>query len=132
MRDPVNQIQKSNFFDLTTRELNELVVSLGIAKFRSAQLRDWVYKKGVCDFEKMTNLSKQDRTVLSQSISLASATITREQRSTDGTIKLLLTWENGSSAETVMIPDSDRRTACVSSQVGCPVGCTFCASGING
>src|SRR5213079_112992 len=55
------------------------------------------------------------------------------QSSTDGTQKLLLSWpENNAHAETVMIPDADRRTACVSSQVGCPVGCKFCASGLNG
>jgi 23S rRNA (adenine2503-C2)-methyltransferase len=65
-------------------------------------------------------------------MTFASATVTKEQHSSDGTIKLLLTWPDGGTAETVMIPDGDRRTACVSSQVGCPVGCTFCASGING
>ena len=110
------------------------VVSLGCAKFRASQLRDWVYIKGETSPDKMTNLSKQDRIVLSQYITIfSSATITREQRSSDGTIKLLLTWPNGSSAETVMIPDADRHAACVGKpQVGCPVGCTFCASGING
>jgi 23S rRNA (adenine2503-C2)-methyltransferase len=123
---------KIDIFDLTSRELDEKVVSLGLPKFRAQQLREWVYAKRINDFEKMTNLSKQDRTFLSQHVSVSSATVAKEQHSSDGTIKLLLTWENGSSAETVMIPDADRRTACVSSQVGCPVGCTFCASGING
>ena len=64
----------------------------------------------------------------------ATSAIARRQDSADGTQKLLLTWgdDGRTSAETVMIPDGDRRTACVSSQVGCPVGCRFCASGING
>ena len=132
MREPTDRTNKINFFDLTARELDEKVVSMGLAKFRADQIRDWVYTKSVRDFERMTNLSKSDRAVFSEHVSVSNAAITREQRSADGTIKLLLTWENGASAETVMIPDADRRTACVSSQVGCPVGCTFCASGING
>ena len=132
MRESENRTNKIEFFDLTTRELNDRVASLGVPKFRADQLRDWVYTKGVATLEKMSNISKPDRALLSQYIAFSSATITSEQRSSDGTIKLLLTWPNGSSAETVMIPDVDRRTACVSSQVGCPVGCTFCASGING
>jgi 23S rRNA (adenine2503-C2)-methyltransferase len=80
----------------------------------------------------MTNLSKRDRDLLADRVRFASATVTACQRSSDGTQKLLLTWPDGSQAETVMIPDGDRRTACVSSQVGCPVGCKFCASGVNG
>ncbi len=132
MRELEQQPGKINFFDLTAREFDEKLVSLGFPRFRADQLRDWAYAKGQTDIEKMTNLSKADRTNLAQCISFSSATITRHQVSSDGTIKLLLTWEGGASAETVMIPDADRRTACVSSQVGCPVGCTFCASGING
>src|SRR5438093_12385030 len=116
MREPTDRTNKINFFDLTARELDETVMSLGLPRFRSDQRRDWVYTKGVRDFEKMTNLSKSDRAVFSQHVSVSSAAIRREQRSADGTIKLLLSWENGSSAETVMIPDADRRTACVSSQ----------------
>ncbi len=80
----------------------------------------------------MTNLSAADRTLLTEHIAFTSAQITTHQCSADGTQKLLLTWPDGANAETVMIPDADRRTACISSQVGCPVGCKFCASGING
>ena len=100
--------------------------------FRARQLAEWVYRKGVIDVEAMSNLPKDGRQRLSEAMSFASASITADQRSSDGTIKLLLTWPNGANAETVMIPDGDRRTACVSSQVGCPVGCRFCASGVNG
>src|SRR3954452_17588861 len=132
MRDSSEQTSKINFFDLTSRELDEMVMSWGWAKFRADQLREWVYRKLVVDPEQMTNLSRADRTKLSQSLSFCSATIAREQHSSDGTIKLLLSWDAIQSAETVMIPDGERHTACVSSQVGCPVGCTFCASGING
>ena len=80
----------------------------------------------------MTNLSLRDRQTLEQKVDFCTSQIAANQLSSDGTRKLLLTWRQGSSAETVMIPDADRRTACVSSQVGCPVGCKFCASGLNG
>jgi 23S rRNA (adenine2503-C2)-methyltransferase len=80
----------------------------------------------------MTNLSKSDRAVAAQNIDFDLAEVVRRQDSTDGTIKLLLRFTGGALAETVMIPEGPRRTACVSSQVGCPVGCRFCASGIGG
>src|SRR5688500_1263925 len=80
----------------------------------------------------MFNLSKKDRLDLADQIDFVTSSIVSQQSSNDGTEKLLLGWPDSSNAETVMIPDRDRRTACVSSQVGCPVGCTFCASGIGG
>jgi 23S rRNA (adenine2503-C2)-methyltransferase len=80
----------------------------------------------------MTNLSRLDRQKLTENVQFSTATIAADQQSSDGTRKMLLRWPDGSSAETVMIPDGDRFTACVSSQVGCPVGCRFCASGIDG
>ncbi len=95
-------------------------------------MREWVYRKFCADPQKMTNLSRGDRVMLQERVKLASATVSSNQLSNDGTRKLLLTWPEGAQAETVMIPDGDRRTACVSSQVGCPVGCKFCASGLNG
>jgi 23S rRNA (adenine2503-C2)-methyltransferase len=100
--------------------------------FRADQLRDWAYKKMVADPAGMTNLAKGDRDLLSARLSFVTSSVTRRQDSEDGTQKLLLTWPGGANAETVMIPDGDRRTACVSSQVGCPVGCKFCASGLEG
>src|SRR5205823_10327723 len=75
---------------------------------------------------------KFDRAALAERVSIVSSSIVSQQMSNDDTIKLLLAWNDGSQAETVMIPDGDRRTACVSSQVGCPVQCRFCASGVNG
>src|SRR4051812_23467760 len=115
MRDQPEQNVKKNFFDLTSRELDEMMVSWGLPKFRADQVRDWVYKKGASNVEQMTNLSKADRAQLAEKLSFSSATIAKEQHSSDGTIKLLLEWENAYIAETVMIPDGDRRTACVSS-----------------
>ena len=106
--------------------------SWGWPAFRASQLIDWVYLKLVHDPRQMTNFSRLDRDLLAQRLAFAGGAITRRQTSSDGTDKILLTWPDGKNAEAVMIPDGDRRTACVSSQVGCPVGCRFCASGING
>ncbi|MDB5356149.1 MAG: putative dual-specificity methyltransferase RlmN [Phycisphaerales bacterium] len=117
------------------------MVSWNLPKFRAGQIRDWVYDKLVSDPARMSNLSRKDQEGLARHVAFITSTITAHQQSNDGTQKLLLTWEGnaesqgraaGANAETVMIPDGDRRTACVSSQVGCPVGCKFCASGING
>src|SRR5687767_1156196 len=120
------------FFGLAPEEFDGLVARWGWPAYRAAQVRDWVYRKLVTDPAHMSNLSKLDRARLAENVSFDTATIATTQRSNDGTIKLLLTWPDGANAETVMIPDGDRRTACVSSQVGCPVGCKFCASGLNG
>jgi 23S rRNA (adenine2503-C2)-methyltransferase len=120
------------FLNLTPTELDAAVVEWGWPKFRAQQLRDWVYGKLVADPARMTNLSKRDQETLASRLSFATSAVTTRQASSDGTQKLLLTWPDGSVAECVMIPDADRRTACISSQVGCPVGCKFCASGING
>ncbi|HEV7298601.1 MAG TPA: 23S rRNA (adenine(2503)-C(2))-methyltransferase RlmN [Tepidisphaeraceae bacterium] len=120
------------FFGLNARDLDAAVTAAGFPKFRAEQLRDWVYRKNVIDPPLMTNFSVLDRGRIGQMFAFLRSTITRDQISDDGTRKLLLTWADNSVAETVMIPDDDRRTACVSSQVGCPVGCKFCASGVNG
>ena len=122
----------THFFGLLPQEVRDTVTARGWPKFRGGQLLEWVYGKGVTDPSAMTNLPARDRQDVNEMFHFATASQTRRQNSEDGTIKLLLTWPNGSSAETVMIPDADRRTACVSSQVGCPVACKFCASGLEG
>ncbi len=121
-----------NLFGLTAPEFDAAAAGWGWPRFRAGQIRDWVYQKGVIDFAAMSNLSKRDREELPKRLRLIQSTIVSHQSSEDGTQKLLLAWPDGSNAETVMIPDGPRRTACISSQVGCPVGCHFCASGVNG
>ncbi len=121
-----------SFFDQSAESLAESLRHWGWPEYRAAQVLDWVYRKGVADPKQMSNLPRSGREDLSHRLSIASASIACQQISNDGTIKLLLTWPDGRSAETVMIPDGPRRTACVSSQTGCPVGCKFCASGLNG
>jgi 23S rRNA (adenine2503-C2)-methyltransferase len=128
----LHEHEKTDFFSLSRVQFIELVKQWNWPAFRADQVVDWIYRKLVLDPQAMSNLSKLDRTTLTEKLSFGTSTITRQQHSSDGTIKLLLTWPDGATAETVMIPDGDRRTACVSSQVGCPAGCKFCASGIGG
>ena len=120
-------------------------------KFRSTQVLEWIYAKRATSFEQMSNLSKADRTLLAEKFDIFTSTLVRSVKSTDGTEKILLEWPEGVEGsaggltETVMIPCDDdqadehgntvvahRRTACLSTQVGCPVQCAFCASGLEG
>ncbi len=123
---------KVELFGMVADDFDAAVQAWGLPKFRAQQVRDWVYGKFVVDPEQMSNLSKLDREKLRELVSFGNSSTAVHQKSEDGTQKLLITWPNGAQAETVMIPDDDRRTACVSSQVGCPVGCKFCASGMEG
>lgn len=124
--------EKVAFFGLTFADVQSLFKDLNLPGFRAKQVFDWVYAKHLIDLRQMSNVPAYQREQLLNKLDFGSAEITRHQRSEDGTQKLLLSWPGGAVAETVMIPDADRRTACVSSQVGCPVGCTFCASGVGG
>src|SRR5262245_20826001 len=119
-------------FGLLPEEFDAELTQRGWPRYRGKQLREWVFEKLVTDPSQMTNLSKLDRQRLGETVLFTSAQTVVQQSSSDGTQKLLLGWTGGAEAETVMIPDADRRTACISSQVGCPVGCKFCASGIGG
>jgi 23S rRNA (adenine2503-C2)-methyltransferase len=132
MPEPTIASSRPHFFALEPHEFDALCAGWGWPRFRAGQVRDWVYRKHVADPARMTNLAASDRQRLADGIDFVTCTIARQQDSSDGTMKLLLAWPGGASAETVMIPDAGRRTACVSSQVGCPVGCAFCASGIGG
>jgi 23S rRNA (adenine2503-C2)-methyltransferase len=133
---PSGNDSPADFFGLTPAAFADACGHLGWPRFRADQVFDWVYNRGITDPQAMTNLSKTDRQTLAGKFQFSSASIAVRQISNDGTLKLLLNWATnspgGANAETVMIPDGDRRTACVSSQVGCPVGCRFCASGVNG
>ncbi len=100
--------------------------------YRAKQVYEWVYRRGAENFEAMTNLAKPLRQALASDWDIYTSRITRRQESSDGTTKLLLEWPDAATSECVLIPDEDRRTACISSQVGCPVRCAFCASGLGG
>lgn len=103
--------------------------ALGIEPFRAKQVWQWVYQKGVTDFAAMTNIKRETQEMLAQHFSIARAGISRNAISFDQTQKWLLKFADENEVETVFIPDSNRGTLCVSSQVGCTLACTFCHTG---
>ncbi|MEM1186554.1 MAG: 23S rRNA (adenine(2503)-C(2))-methyltransferase RlmN [Planctomycetota bacterium] len=146
-------------FAHTPTTLGEWFAERGRPAFRGRQVLEWVYQKGVTDPKAMTNLSTAERDLLSESMTFESGPEVTRSEASDGTRKLLVEWTDGGAGnpgsllpvlnpqadaskqtECVMIPSLDenergvpkRRTACISSQVGCPVGCRFCASGLDG
>ncbi|MGE0479231.1 MAG: 23S rRNA (adenine(2503)-C(2))-methyltransferase RlmN [Phycisphaerae bacterium] len=123
---------KLHLLSLDRAALRAWAAEQGFEAYRSDQVLDWIYGKGVGSFDEMTNLSKALRAALVERAELYRSTITRQSTSSDGTTKLLLTQPDGAAVETVWIPEGERNTVCLSSQVGCPVGCRFCASGLNG
>ncbi len=155
MKHPTNHI-----FGHTPETLGTWCDERRLPAFRAKQILDWVYAKGVVDPEAMSNLSKREREMLREGVVFLSGDVLAHQRASDGTQKLLVQWTDGDArpvsglpeagtlalpvlgshvepdmkrqTECVMIPADDRRTACISSQVGCPVGCRFCASGLSG
>ena len=126
---------KIDIFGLTIEELQEVLVSKGLKKFRAKQIFQWLYQKSVFDFSAMHNLSKADIAILEENFTVLprEITILREQNSSDGlTSKLLLGLPDGNSVETVLMHHDYGYSVCVSSQVGCDMHCAFCASGLKG
>ena len=101
-------------------------------KFRRAQVRQWLFKNRATDWEQMTNLPKALRAEMAEAMRLWTTEIVRHTQSDDGTEKLLLQLEDGGQVECVLLRDHVRRTICISTQVGCGMGCVFCASGLDG
>lgn len=123
----------TDFCDFNREELTTFLVANGEKEFHARQLLDWVYNKGVLDWEKMSNLSKDLRQKLSQKLHLPVLKLEKIQPSNDGeTFKFLWRLHEGNFVESVLICSGSRRTVCVSSQVGCPARCAFCASGQQG
>jgi len=122
----------TNLLGLDLPGLENFFQALGERTFRARQVMQWIYRRGVLDFASMTDLSRDARERLQGAACLALPRVEREQSSRDGTRKLLLRLEDGERVETVLIPDEDRLTQCVSSQVGCAMGCAFCRTGAAG
>ena len=122
-----------NLVGLTREALKEALITAGSpekqVKMRLGQLWQWIYEKGVRDFEQMTNLSKDYRVFLAEHFVIAIPEVVSKQVSTDGTRKYLVRIAGGHEVETVYIPESDRGTLCISSQVGCTLTCSFCHTG---
>ena len=121
-----------HLLDLTPQALATVLAPRGHRAFRADQVMKWVYEDSIYDYEKMTNLSKTLRCELAASLPVLRSRLVSRQDAKDGVIKLLLAWPDEATTECVLIPDGDRRTACISTQVGCPAGCVFCASGLDG
>ena len=121
--------QRRNLVGLSRAELAEEMTGFGAEPFRARQLWHWIYHRGVTDFAAMTNLAKPFRERLAAHYDLCRPEISRALVSSDGTRKWLLGFRGGQEVETVHIPESDRGTLCVSSQVGCTLSCTFCHTG---
>jgi len=140
---------RTSLFEFDLASLTAEVEAMGLPRRTAPQLLKWIYEKGVTDFEKMSDLSKDARAQVAARFATLQGSVIRHQVATDDTQKLLIEWAatddvpaettlrlvgtaTDRQTETVLIPTEDRRTACVSSQVGCPVGCKFCASGLGG
>lgn len=123
---------KTNILGMPLKALESWFESIGEKKFRAAQVVKWIHQQGVTDFELMTNLAKPLREKLMDVAEIRPPVVTFQGDSADGTRKWLMQVDGGSSVETVFIPDGDRGTLCVSSQVGCSLDCSFCATGKQG
>ncbi|WP_424945682.1 23S rRNA (adenine(2503)-C(2))-methyltransferase RlmN [Candidatus Spongiihabitans sp.] len=121
-----------NLLSLDRSAMENYFLDMGEKSFRAQQLLQWVYQKKVIRFPDMTDLSKRLRQTLQQNTNLDLPEIVSQQRSTDGTFKWLLKLKDGNCIESVYIPESGRGTLCVSSQVGCGLNCTFCATARQG
>lgn len=128
----VNQQQKVNLLGFSQAKMEAFFESIGEKKFRAVQVLKWIHQMGVDDFEQMTNISKVLREKLQRLAEIRPPKVLKQLDSADGTRKLLIQVEGGSAVETVLIPDGDRGTLCVSSQVGCSLDCSFCATGKQG
>ena len=119
---------------LSLKEIEEITDALGATKFRARQIHNWIYLKSVKEIDEMTDLSIKFREELKQVATVTDIKIKVKQVSSDGTIKYLLEFPDGECVETVLMRFDNRAnlTACVSSQVGCAVNCTFCATGKRG
>ncbi|WP_300698792.1 23S rRNA (adenine(2503)-C(2))-methyltransferase RlmN [Bacteroides sp.] len=125
-------MQKRLLLGLTLSELQSVVKNLGMPGFAAKQIASWLYDKKVTSIDEMTNLSLKHRELLNESYEVGAAGPIDEMRSVDGTVKYLYRTDGGHFVEAVYIPDEDRATLCVSSQVGCKMNCKFCMTGKQG
>jgi 23S rRNA (adenine2503-C2)-methyltransferase len=123
---------KTNLLGLSVSKLGDFFEQLGEKRFRATQMVKWIHQMGEQDFDQMTNLSKSLREKLHETAEIRLPEVVSCQDSTDGTRKWLIKVEGGSCIEMVYIPEKDRGTLCVSSQIGCALDCSFCATGKQG
>jgi len=124
----MTEIIKKDIRSYSKDELRTFFVSKGQEAFRGNQIYEWLWKKGVHTFDEMTNISLETRAFLDKHFVINHIAVDNMQRSNDGTVKNAVKLFDGLVVESVLIPTDSRTTACVSSQVGCAMGCTFCAT----
>jgi len=125
-------LDKTDLKELNISELSKLIGSLGKERYRTPQILKWLYSIGVRSFDEMTNLSKKFREELDQISFISELLPLRTEEAKDGTKKFLFQLDDGNRIESVLIPEKQRLTLCVSTQVGCAMGCRFCLTGKKG
>lgn len=128
----MNISTKRTLLGLSLEELTSEVVALGMPRFTGKQITEWLYHKRVTSIEEMSNISKANRVLLAEHFEVGRVAPVTSQRSTDGTRKYLFKVSGGGLIEAVYIPDGERHTLCISSQVGCKMNCLFCMTGKQG
>lgn len=122
----------NHVLDPTSDRLSTWLAERGQKSFRASQIQNWLYSRRATTFEEMTNLPQALRRELDGEFKIWTSEIVKHSQSDDGTEKLLLQLKDGGQIECVLLRDGDRRTICISTQVGCAMGCVFCASGLDG
>ncbi len=130
--DAAETATKVNLLGLSQAKMEAFFESIGEQKFRATQVLKWIHQMGVDDFDEMTNISKSLREKLQRLAEVRPPEVLQQLDSADGTRKFLIRVSGGNAIETVLIPDGDRGTLCVSSQVGCSLDCSFCSTGKQG
>lgn len=123
---------KINLLGLSPTKLEDFFEQMGEKRFRATQVLKWLHQQGASSFDEMTNISKALRARLAEVAEIREPEILLDKTSRDGTRKWVIRMDGGSAIEMVLIPDGDRRTLCVSSQVGCSLDCSFCSTGKQG
>jgi len=122
----------TNLLDLLPAEIESLMESLGAPRYRARQIVDWIYRKGVTDLDRMANLPRELRLALAERACVDVPVVERRTPSQDGSQKFVFRLGDGARVQSVLMPDGDRLTLCVSTQVGCGFGCAFCLTGAMG
>ncbi len=125
-------LDKKNLLGFTQQQLNELFSQMGEKPYRTRQLMQWIYKRHEFDFDNMLNLSKTLRGKLKSIANINLPNVVKQNFATDGVIKWVVGLGEHNNIEMVYIPEKDRGTLCISSQVGCALACTFCSTGMQG
>ena len=125
----ITENPKKNIRTTSLEDLTAFFLANGEKAFRAKQVHEWVWKKSLVSFDEMTNISKNTRDLLAQHYTFNTLDIKSKQVSSDGTIKIAFSLYDNNIVEGVMIPTKDRKTACISTQVGCSLACEFCATG---